>query len=500
METGKQQSLLSSNTNIKQSPSALQDVEINGVGDFYKEFKRQWYLAGPAIFTSLCQYTIGATTQLFAGQLGTIQLAAVSVENSVIGAFSYAILYGMGSALETLCGQAYGAGKIEMLGIYLQKSWIILNATAVVLMFTFIFGVSVLRFLGQTTVIATAAGSFAVWMIPQLFAYATVIPITKFLQAQSSIMPMALIAGVAVISHVVLTWVLVKKLGWGLVGAAVVLDGSWWFLTLSQLTYVLWGSCGVAWSGFSWKAFNNLTDFVHVSFTTAVMFCSGTWYLLSLVLFAGYFDNPETSVDALSICLNILGWVCTVSLGLNVSVSVRVSNELGYGRPKAVRLAVIVVAATSLLIGLLFATLLLVYRKQYPLYFTSSQEVIRLVEELTLLLGVSTIINSIQFALSGVAIGAGWQSMVVYMNIVSYFIVGIPLGLLLGFKFNMGVKGIWYGIISGASMQCCLLVTMVSRTNWNNEASIAEDRIKHWGGDIRGEEDGHEKTSSKAVY
>lgn len=178
----------------------------------------------------------------------------------------------MGSALETLCGQAYGAGKIEMLGIYLQRSWIILNTTAVVLMFTFIFGVSVLRLLGQTPVIATAAGSFAVWMIPQLFAYATMIPITKFLQAQSSIVPMAVIAVVAGIGHVVLSWVMVMKLGWGVVGAAVVLDGSWWFITLSQLTYVLWGSCGVAWSGFSWKAFNDLTGFLHVSFTTAVMF------------------------------------------------------------------------------------------------------------------------------------------------------------------------------------------------------------------------------------
>ncbi|KAI3713861.1 hypothetical protein L1987_72448 [Smallanthus sonchifolius] len=456
METGKQQPLLSgdtcqnNHTNLKQLPSAPArfrfhgDVQINGVGDFcrefYVEFKRLWYLAGPAIFTSLCQYTIGATTQLFAGQLGTIQLAAVSVENSIIAGFSYAILFGMGSALETLCGQAYGAGKIEMLGIYLQRSWIVLNTAAVILMFTFIFGVSVLSLLGQTTAIATAAGNFAVKMIPQLFAYATVIPITKFLQAQSSIMPMALIAFVAAISHVFLSWVMIMKLGWGLVGAAVVLDGSWWFITLGQVTYVLWGSCGLAWSGFTWKAFNNLKGFLHVSFTTAVMFCLETWYMLSLVLFAGYFENPETSVDALSVCLNILGWVCTVSLGLNVSVSVRVSNELGYGRPRTARLAVIVVVLSSLLIGLLFSTVLVVYKKQYPVYFTSSQEVIQLVEDLTLLLGVSTTVNSMQFALSGVAIGAGWQTTVAYMNIVSYFIVGIPLGLLLGFKFNMGVK------------------------------------------------------------
>ncbi|GJV32141.1 multi antimicrobial extrusion protein [Tanacetum coccineum] len=84
------------NGNLQPLLTGESGVKINGVRDFYKEFytesKKLWYLAGPAIFTSLCQYTIGATTQLFAGQLGTIQLAAVSVENSVIAAFSYSIL------------------------------------------------------------------------------------------------------------------------------------------------------------------------------------------------------------------------------------------------------------------------------------------------------------------------------------------------------------------------------------------------------------------------
>ncbi|PWA58840.1 multi antimicrobial extrusion protein [Artemisia annua] len=479
MENGKQdQPLLITGDSV---------VKINGVRDFCKEFymesKKLWYLAGPAIFTSLCQYTIGATTQLFAGQLGTIELAAVSVENSVIAAFSYSILFGMGSALETLCGLAYGAGSIKMLGIYLQRSWIVLNTTALALTFTYIFGASILRMLGQTPAIATTAGAFAIWMIPQLFAYATVIPIAKFLQAQSNIMPMAYIAVVAVVSHVFLSWLLMLKLGWGLAGAAVVLDGSWWFITLAQIMYVLWGSCGEAWSGFLWKAFSNLKGFIHISFTTALLFCLETAYFMALVLFAGYFENPEASVDALSVCLNILGWVGTVSLGLNIAVSVRVSNELGYRRPRAARFSVIVVVLTSLLIGLLSTTVLLVYKKQYPVYFTSSPEVMQIVEELTLLLGISMIIKSAQFALFGVAIGAGWQTVVFYMSMGSYFIVGIPLGLLLGFKYDMGVKGIWYGMVSGMCTQCSLLLIMLSRTNWNNEANAVEERIKHWGGD-----------------
>ncbi|KAL8137887.1 hypothetical protein V2J09_003888 [Rumex salicifolius] len=69
---------------------------ITGAGVFLRELwvesKKLWYLAGPAIFSSLCQYSLGAVTQVFAGHVSTIALAAVSVENSVIAGFSFGIM------------------------------------------------------------------------------------------------------------------------------------------------------------------------------------------------------------------------------------------------------------------------------------------------------------------------------------------------------------------------------------------------------------------------
>ena len=42
--------------------------------------------------------------------------------------------------------------------------------------------------------------------------------------------------------------------------------------------------------------------------------------------------------------------------------------------------------------------------------------------------------------MAGVVVGAGWQAFVAYVNIGCYYIFGIPLGLVLGFKLDMGVK------------------------------------------------------------
>ncbi|KAF3780121.1 DETOXIFICATION 50 protein [Nymphaea thermarum] len=389
---------------------------------------------------------------------------------------------GMGSALETLCGQAYGAGQLDMLGIYMQRSWVILNSTALVLCIFYVFATPFLKLIGQASEIAESAGTFAIWMIPQLFAYSTNFPITKFLQAQSKMMVMALISLVALVLHTFFSWLLIIKLGWGLVGAAVVLDSSWWFIVIAQLVYIFTGTCGRAWTGFSWKAFTHLWDLFKLSLASAIMLCLECWYYMVLILFAGYLSNPEVSVDALSICMNILGWTIMVAMGASAAISVRVSNELGAGNPRRAKFAVVVVVISTFIIGLAISAVLFILRDYYPKVFTSSQEVQALVNQLTLLLALTIVIDNVQPVLSGVAIGAGWQAIVAYVNVGCYYLFGLPLGLVMGYKLNLGVTGIWSGMTIGVALQSLILFAMTYRTNWNKEASAASERIRVWGG------------------
>ncbi|KAK4263131.1 hypothetical protein QN277_028595 [Acacia crassicarpa] len=212
------------------------------------------------------------------------------------------------------------------------------------------------------------------------------------------------------------------------------------------------------------------------------MLCLEVWYFMALILFAGYLKNAEISVDGLSICMNILGWTIMVSFGMNVAISVRVSNELGAVHPRTAKFSLVVAVITSSLIGLLLALVLIISRDYYPSLFANDTQVQDLVKQLTPLLALCILINNVQPVLSGVAIGAGWQTCVAYINISCYYLFGIPVGLVLGYKLNLGVTGIWYGMMSGTILQTCVLFFMVYRTNWNNEASLANDRIRRWGG------------------
>lgn len=455
--------------------------------EFYIELKKLWSLAGPFIFASVCLYGLGCFTQIFAGHLGTIQLAAISVENSVIADFGYSILAGTAGALDTLCGQAYGAKQYDMLGIYMQKSWFILTSATLGNLSLFIFATPVLKFLGQTATISTEAGRFALWMIPQQFAYALMIPTTKFLQAQSKVKEMALIAAVALSLHAFLGWFLILKIGWGLPGAALMLNSSWWFVAVAQFLYIISGSCGQTWPGFSWKALTNLSGFLKLSVLSALMQCLSTWNGMAVTLLAGYLKNAEVSVAALSICFNILGIATTVGTGFSAAVSVRVSNELGSGRSRAAKFAVMVVGIFSTLFGLLFALVLFLQRKQYPAIFSDDEQVKQLVEELTPLLGTHITFSCIPA--NGVAAGAGWQNFVAYMNIGCYFLIGAPLGIVLCFKFDLGLKGLWYGLLLGSCLQILGILLVVCLANWKKEAYAARKRLEQMGGKMLPQDD-----------
>ncbi|KAK2994812.1 hypothetical protein RJ640_021044 [Escallonia rubra] len=178
------------------------------------------------------------------------------------------------------------------------------------------------------------------------------------------------------------------------------------------------------------------------------------------------------------------GWDFMIALGFNAAISVRVSNELGAGNARVAKFAVVVVSITSIAIGVVCMIIVLATRDYFPYLFTNSEAVAKETTRIAVLLGVTVLLNSLQPVLSGVAIGAGWQSKVAYINIGCYYIFGLPAGILLGFTFGLGVMGIWGGMIGGICLQTIILIVVTSLTNWEKEANEAESRVKRWGGAI----------------
>jgi len=197
-------------------------------------------------------------------------------------------------------------------------------------------------------------------------------------------------------------------------------------------------------------------------------------------LLTGYLKNAEIAVDALSICLTINGWEMMIPLGFLAATGVRVANELGAGSGKGARFAIVVSITTSMLIGLFFWCVILYFNDRIALLFTSSEVVLAAVHDVSVLLAFTILLNSVQPVLSGVAVGSGWQALVAYVNIGSYYLVGVPLGVVLGWPLRFGVGGIWSGLIGGTAVQTLVLAYLTARCDWDEEAKKASTRMRVW--------------------
>ncbi|KAI8567397.1 hypothetical protein RHMOL_Rhmol02G0118700 [Rhododendron molle] len=361
------------------------------------ELKLLFRFAGPAVMMYMINNAMSLSTRIFAGHLGNIELAAASLANGGIQLFAFGLMLGMGSAVETLCGQAYGAHKYEMLGVYLQRATLVLTLTGIPMMVINLLSKKILLLLGESTAVASEAAIFVYGLIPQIFAYAINFPIQKFLQSQSIVAPSVYISASTLVLHLVLSWVVVYKIGLGLLGASLVLSLSWWIIAGAQFTYILVShKCKATWTGFRMEAFSGLWGFVKLSAASAVMLCLET--------------------------------------------CVRVGNELGAGNPKSAAFAVVMVNLVSFIIAVVEAMVVLSLRNVISYAFTGGETVANAVSELCPFLAVTLILNGIQPVLSGVAVGCGWQAFVAYVNVGCYYFVGLPIGCVLGFKFDLGAK------------------------------------------------------------
>ncbi|KAL3524869.1 hypothetical protein ACH5RR_013241 [Cinchona calisaya] len=473
--------LLENSCSVIKSNSLENSGDENFTQKVWSESKKLWHIVGPAIFSLLASYSMFVIAQASSGHLGDLELAAMSLASNVILSFDFGFMLGMASALETLCGQAFGAKNYPMLGVYLQRSWVVLFLCSVLMLPMYIFSTPILKLLGQPPEVAELAGIVCLSFIPLHFSFAFQFPLQRFLQSQLKNSVIAWVNFVALIVHLALSWLLVFKQRLGLVAISLILGFSWWVVVFGLFGYTICGACPHSWTGFSFEAFSGLRQFLQLSVSSGVMVCLESWYYQILVVITGNLANSEIAFDALSVSMSINGWENMIPVGFFIGTGVRVANELGAGNGKKAKFATIVSVTQSIILGLFFWLIIVFFHNEIALVFTASKPVLEEVSKLSILLAFTVLLNSVQPILSGVAIGSGWQSYVAYINLGCYYLIGVPLGVLMGWVFKQGVMGIWAGMIfGGTAVQTLILAIITIRCDWEKEAIKASMHVEKW--------------------
>ncbi|CAI8599055.1 unnamed protein product [Vicia faba] len=130
---------------------------------------------------------------------------------------------------------------------------------------------------GQPHEVAESSGIVAIWLIPLHFSFAFQFPLQRFLQCQLKTGVIAWVSLLGLVVNVVLSWLLVYVWDFGLIGAAIALDVSWWVLVIEMFGYTVCGGCPLTWNGFSMEAFSGLWEFFKLSLASGVMLCLENW-------------------------------------------------------------------------------------------------------------------------------------------------------------------------------------------------------------------------------
>lgn len=80
---------------------------------------------------------------------------------------------------------------------------------------------------------------------------------------------------------------------------------------------------------------------------------------------------------------------------------------------------------------------------------------------------------SIKKNVSGVARGSGWQHIGAYVNLGAFYVIGVPVGIVLGFISHFRSKGLWVGIVVGSIFQTLFLFIITALTNWKKQVHIS---------------------------
>ncbi|KAF3971574.1 hypothetical protein CMV_004837 [Castanea mollissima] len=432
-----------------------------------EEAKTQLLFSLPMILTNVFCYLITLISVMFAGHLGELELAGATLANSWAVVTGLAVMIGLSGSLETLCGQGFGAKVYRLLGIYLQASCIISFLFSIIIAIIWFYTEPILILLHQETEIAKTAAHYIRFLIPGLFAYGFLQNILRFLQAQSILWPLVIFTGLPLVIHIGIAYALVHWTSLSFVGAPLAASVSLWLPVLTLATYV---TCTKkfehTWEGFSLESFQYILTSLKLALPSAAMVCLEYWAFEILVLLAGLLQNSETTTSLIAMCVNTEAISYMFTYGLSAAASTRVSNELGAGHPNRAKNAMGVSLKLSLLVGVTLVLAIAFGHNIWASFFSDSSEIIKEFASMTPLLAISIFIDSVQGVISGVARGCGWQHLAVYVNLATFYIIGVPIACVLGFKTNLQAKGLWIGLICGLSSQAVALFLIILRTKW----------------------------------
>lgn len=383
--------------------------------------------------------------------MSTQYIAALSLSALFQVFVTDGIVNGFSSAMDTLCSQAFGAGRMKELWMFTQAGVLLFALCLPVMVAVLLSGAPILRALGQDTEIAAIAGSMLVCYalaIPLSMVYSTM---KSALQAQNIASPFMVASLVAWPVSGTCAYLLAYHTSLGVVGIALSNPISWGVKALVLAPVLLKNRVFLdSWPGWRVREAVALAPrLARLGFSSFLMVNSQMIGYGSISLLAGLLPNASVMISANGILVSLLALSVVPLMSFCIATAIRIGNSLGAGQARRAALLSRVVLLSSLAIALVAATVMGLVATPYASLFTSNEDATREASALIHRLLAMVPVLGLMLGLQGIFRACGKQLLCAHFNFAFMFVVGIPLGLLLALRFDASVTGLWVGHAAG---------------------------------------------------
>ncbi|KAI3749029.1 hypothetical protein L6452_12547 [Arctium lappa] len=440
-------------------------------------------IAIPMILTGLLLYSRSMISMLFLGHLGELALAGGSLAVGFANITGYSVLSGLAMGMEPICGQAFGAKRHTLLGLCLQRTVLLLLLVSFPIALLWLNMKSILLFCGQDQDIAEQAQTYLLYSLPDLLAQSLLHPLRIYLRSQSITLPLTFCASISIILHIPINYYLVTKLNLGIKGVAISSVWTNFNLVASLVVYILVsGVYKKTWGGITRECFKGWKSLLNLAVPSCISVCLEWWWYEIMILLCGLLVNPRATVASMGILIQTTALIYIFPSSLSFSVSTRVGNELGAGRPGKAKLAAVIGLSCSFFLGFSALFFAASVRNLWATMFTQDKEIIALTSLVLPIIGLCELGNCPQTTGCGVLRGTARPKIGANINLGCFYLVGMPVAVVLGFFMGFDFEGLWMGMLA-AQMSCVVtMLVVLGRTDWEFQAERAKELTDGGGG------------------
>ncbi|KAM5575179.1 protein DETOXIFICATION 48 [Rosa sericea] len=456
-----------------------QDQELHRwptISEALQEIKAIGKISGPTTITGLLLYSRAMISMLFLGYLGELELAGGSLSIGFANITGYSVISGLAMGMEPICGQAYGAKQWKLLGLTLQRTVLLLLSTSIPISFMWFNMKRILLWCGQDEEISSVAHTFMIFSIPDLFFLSLLHPLRIYLRTQSITLPLTYCSAISVLLHVPLNFLLVVKLDMGVSGVAIAMV--WTNLNLFVLLFAFTYFSNVykdSWVSPSSDCLRGWSSLLALAIPTCISVCLEWWWYEFMIMLCGLLANPKATIASMGILIQTTSLVYVFPSSLSLGVSTRIANELGANRPAKARISMIVSLACAFALGLLAMLFTTLMRHQWGRFFTNDAEILELTAIALPIAGLCELGNCPQTTGCGVLRGSARPTVGANINLGSFYLVGMPVAMLMGFVVKMGFAGLWLGLLAAQGSCALLMLYVLCTTDWMVQVKRASE-------------------------